>query len=479
MHFKRDTSSEFDFFFFLFLELKTVSSIKNNTEEWFPSKLIEKFQNKTLVDTNNHLDISKYKIEYSQFNNHLNNLEDFGYKVNIYVVDFIPEIYSYKFLFYKSKNTEKFLMEIMEILHEQYNQEKEISIIAVFAVNEKILDFYKEENFLLGTNSNNKKVIINLAINKYNDNKENYTLKSLNRFLYKLNEYYTSPFLNCEIKLNIFFIISAVFYKLYDLLKTYYIIPQNIEEIGIEIFNLSTIYANENYRDPNRFLSENLFCSNSNQIANFHRNPNHNLNNNNTDAVLINYNWNQINNDANYIPPIFDNVNNNFQSNQNNYNLKPLFFIDNQINTKSYLRNIDKIRNLLKNTKMNRQKYLQNICVICLEPFKNNKLKFNTMYENVEDNIDLFTIENNHIQSFKEINYLKNEKNEHLKKDQRFINLHNKNRSCIKKPDLKMLYDKSRRSLNKLLIKTEENPLNKMKKDGKLYLIIQFILKSL
>jgi len=89
----------------------------NNT--LLPKNLIEKFENIKIADTGNFLDLSNQKEEFLQIQKYLKNLEEIGFKINIYIIDSIPDEYFYEF-FNKFKNSEAYLKEISQLLFEKY-----------------------------------------------------------------------------------------------------------------------------------------------------------------------------------------------------------------------------------------------------------------------------------------------------------------------------------------------------------------------
>ena len=93
----------------------------------------------------------------------------------------------------------------------------------------------------------------------------------------------------------------------------------------------------------------NTFKTANQKLANFHGDTNYNSNFN--AAFNVNHNNN----------------------NGNNQNYFPFNYIDNNVFLNSFEKNIGKIKKLLKNTKLNRHKYLKNKCIICLEPLKITK----------------------------------------------------------------------------------------------------------
>jgi len=66
------------------------------------------------------------------------------------------------------------------------------------------------------------------------------------------------------------------------------------------------------------------------------------------------------------------NVNHN-NNNGNNQSYFPFNYIDKNVFLNSFEKNIGKIKRLMKNTKLNRYKFLQNKCIICLELLKITK----------------------------------------------------------------------------------------------------------
>ncbi len=122
------------FYFYMFLLSYNLTNSLQENSNWTANKLTEKFGNKNFVDTNNYLDLPNQVKESIQISSQIKTLEEMGYKINIYIIDFIPEQYSDEYMFKKYKNTEAYLKDLIQLLHEKYNQDKSKTIVAVFAL---------------------------------------------------------------------------------------------------------------------------------------------------------------------------------------------------------------------------------------------------------------------------------------------------------------------------------------------------------
>jgi hypothetical protein len=350
------------FIYFLFLlNFKFSNSLEENFI-WTPSQLVEKFKNKDFVDSNNSLDLTNKNEELLQIREQLKNIRKMGFKINLYIINSIPENYLVDISLDKSKNSQAYLKEISQILHEKYNYDKSKSIVAVFALDDKVLDFYKEESFFLfEINDKNKNFVQNNCLRFFESNKEFY--KAVLCFLKELNNYYAS-----RIPHFIFFlfgvsILGVIFYKCFSVLKTLYFLntEKRNNQKANEALDFKFDFSSEKIKDYpiSRFSTEyamQLFGSFNTYIDYFNHNELANINSNCKNSSNFIENNNDIKN--NLPLKIFDN---------NNYNV----YEDNET---TYSRKIYKIHQLMKNGKYDCHKIMQYICVICLEANKSNKL---------------------------------------------------------------------------------------------------------
>ena len=143
----------------------------NNT--LLPKNLIEKFENIKIADTGNFLDLSNQKEEFLQIQKYLKNLEEIGFKINIYIIDSIPDEYFYEF-FNKFKNSEAYLKEISQLLFEKYIKisQKALWLFSLWKINSLTFTKTKASYWEL-----TKKIKIILKIIPYVFTKKNFTLK--------------------------------------------------------------------------------------------------------------------------------------------------------------------------------------------------------------------------------------------------------------------------------------------------------------
>ena len=139
----------------------------------------------------------------------------------MYIINSFPENYLTEISLEKSINSQAFLKEISQILQEKYNYDKSKSIVAVFALDDKVLDFYKEESFFLfEINDKNKIIFQNDCLRFFESNNEFY--KAVLCFLKELNNHYESRIPNFIFFLFGVFILGVIFYKCFSILKTLY-----------------------------------------------------------------------------------------------------------------------------------------------------------------------------------------------------------------------------------------------------------------
>lgn len=495
--------------------------------EWTPKLLIEEFQDSQhIVDPNNFLNLDNHPHEYEEMQSYINSLENSGYTIIVYVINSISkeDYYSPYFTNFYFINSKKFLLDLQKILTEKYHLQQQNLIIAVFSIKDKLVDFIKDESFFLGMNTKAKYTLINFSNNylyniNFKNDEEKYLnyIKAVKIFLNNIEKAFSTPYLTVEIKLFALFITGLAFYKLWITFRLIFHMIEEEENLANHMM-LSDINYYNYYNLRIFLLRENLLHSrNSNQnfmridfdpnlslttidpmtASNFTTSTNNlfNLNNSNmnfqTYMNLVNLNGNVNINNHNY------NINNNTQHFLilQNYNF----------NNNTYQQNIDKIKILDKNKKINRQKYIQNTCVICLEEFKNNKNKsslgiipksnlcllneFNANNLRINNNLSSrhITIENNLILQ----NKSKSNRNLNVNKFKRLHSIKDmdvkaKRPYCEKnlffsKNEFKKLFYDGRRSLRNNFVKTDENPLHILNDKGNnnIYSVIDIVKQTL
>ncbi len=415
---------------YIFIIALKFSFIKNLT----PKEIISEYHNSTIVDPKNYFMDKINFMDYLEIQVKISNLKFSGFLINIYILESLSDEYLNKKKFFSIKKiSQKFYEEILNLLYKDFNQDPHSTIIVVLSVKDHLIEYYKDENFFLGLNEKSRNTIINLSSKEFHNEKD--VKKTIYKIVSKLEEYYLFGGTNIEIKLFAIFCISFA--------------------CIIKILKVNVI--------SNRFISSNsLFDIDSIDIFNNQNNRNQHLLENNREDIS----YSSFSN--------FTNVDSSFYLYKFNYYGNDSFCI--------YDRNLDKIKKLFLKAKINRQKYLQTICVICLEKFKNNKKPYFSKCLNsskinyIENNLNRNIIAESRAKSFTlKDNNLRNSFTSGLE----FYNTDLKERIIdtkyyqdITKREKNFLMN--RRSLNGLFVKTDENPLVSRLYEG-ILIFINFI----